>query len=288
MSQLIAASEAFLEKFKGALIVTAILVGLVVIGFSIDQVDEAPPAPLESDSQTSVLLDQQTPTPEPSPSSFRVVKVRDGDTIEVDISGKTEAVRLVGINTPESVDPRRPVECFGKEASNRLKSLLENQVVTLETDPTQSDRDRYDRLLRFVFLDGKDVGLQMLAEGYAQEALYSDTPHRYHEEYLVAQKYAQEQELGLWSTTACPLPSSPEPSPQPSPSPKVQGVTSQTQTTTAPKPAAAAPTASWPCDCSKTCSQIASCAEAQYLLNTCGCSQRDGDGDGVACDSRCQ
>jgi micrococcal nuclease len=143
----------------------------------------------------------------PQTGSYLVTKVRDGDTIEINYNGKTEAVRLVGINTPETVDPRRPVQCFGKEASNKLKALLTQKAVSLETDATQSDRDRYGRLLRFVFLDGQDVGLIMLKEGYAQESLYSSVPHLYRDLYLTAQKEAQDNERGLWSPDACPMPS---------------------------------------------------------------------------------
>jgi len=135
---------------------------------------------------------------------FLVTKVVDGDTIKVSLGGKTETVRIVGINTPETVDPRKPVECFGAEASAKMKKLVENQKVSLETDTTQSDRDRYGRLLRFVFLpDGNDVGLVMIREGFAHESLYSTTPHKYREIYLEAQKQAQEQGRGLWDTEVC-------------------------------------------------------------------------------------
>jgi micrococcal nuclease len=134
---------------------------------------------------------------------YPVTKVRDGDTIEITYEGKTEAVRLVGINTPETVDPRRPIQCFGKEASNRLKSQLTGKSVSLETDSTQSDRDKYGRLLRFVFIEGQDVGLIMLREGFAQESLYSSVPHKYRDLYLTAQTEAKNAGRGLWSPEAC-------------------------------------------------------------------------------------
>lgn len=134
---------------------------------------------------------------------YQVVRVIDGDTIEVEHAGQKNKVRLVGVNTPESVDPRKGVECFGKAASAALTELLLHQQVTLEPDPTQADRDRYGRLLRFVFLDGQDVGMWLLAEGYAQEALYSDIPHQYRDAYLFAQKQAQEQGKGMWADGVC-------------------------------------------------------------------------------------
>ena len=144
--------------------------------------------------------------------TFNVVSITDGDTFKVHIDGKTETVRIVGINTPETVDPRKKPECFGREASDKLKSLLTGQKVELEIDKTQSNRDKYGRLLRFVKLDGKDVGLQMIQEGYAYESLYSSVPHKYYTQYVQAQKSAQSNKVGLWADGVCgdsPQPKSP-------------------------------------------------------------------------------
>lgn len=135
--------------------------------------------------------------------TYLVEKVVDGDTIKVRMNGSLETVRLVGINTPESVDPRKEVECFGVQASDVLEEILLNQSVTLQSDDTQADRDRYGRLLRFVFLDGQDVGLWLLQEGYARESLYSDTPHVYRDAYLAAEQAAQEAGRGLWAEGVC-------------------------------------------------------------------------------------
>jgi micrococcal nuclease len=147
------------------------------------------------------------PSPLASPAAqlFRVIKVVDGDTIKVDLGGTTETVRLVGINAPESVDPRKPVECMGLEASQYLANTLTNQLVRLELDPTQSERDRYGRLLRFVFLpDGTDAGLKMIVVGFAQEAMYSAEPHQYRSAYLEAQQTAQGANQGLRNKQICP------------------------------------------------------------------------------------
>ncbi len=133
----------------------------------------------------------------------QVVKIIDGDTIEVLIDGKKEKVRVLGINTPETVDPRRPVECFGKEASDKAKSLLSNQSVRLESDPTQNDRDKYGRLLRYVFLsDGTDYGLTMIKDGYAYEYTY-EIPYKFQKEYKKAQSEAENRQEGLWSSATC-------------------------------------------------------------------------------------
>jgi len=136
---------------------------------------------------------------------YPVVKVVDGDTIKVDVDGTTETIRIIGINTPETVDPRKAVECFGKEASDTAKQLLTDKRVSLESDETQGERDRYGRLLRYVFLeDGTDFGLRMITEGYAYEYLY-DEPYKYQERYAAAQASAEQQKIGLWADENCSL-----------------------------------------------------------------------------------
>src|SRR3989338_10866865 len=84
--------------------------------------------------------------------TFKVLKVVDGDTISVDVRGKKEVVRLLGIDTPESVDPRKPIQCFAREATNKMKSFVLSKFVKLVDDPTQGNRDKYSRLLRHVYL----------------------------------------------------------------------------------------------------------------------------------------
>jgi micrococcal nuclease len=81
-----------------------------------------------------------------------VTRVVDGDTIVVSIAGRQEKVRLIGVNTPETVHPRKPVEYFGKEASAFTRRMADGQVVRLKEDGQSANRDRYGRLLRYVFL----------------------------------------------------------------------------------------------------------------------------------------
>jgi micrococcal nuclease len=133
----------------------------------------------------------------------QVTDVVDGDTLDVDIGGEQVRLRLIGIDTPESVDPRRPVECYGVEASNKANELLGGQMVYLEPDPSQDERDRFGRLLRFVWLaDGRLFNLEMIAQGYAYEYTY-DAKYKYQAEFRAAQAQAQTQQLGLWSPTTC-------------------------------------------------------------------------------------
>lgn len=144
-----------------------------------------------------------TPSTIASTTLYAVVKVVDGDTIHIDIDGKKETVRLIGINTPETVDPRRPVECFGNEASNKAKELLEGQRVRIETEVSQGERDKYGRVLGYVYReDGLFVNNYMVTEGYAYEYTYN-VPYKYQSEFKAAQKGAEANGRGLWATGVC-------------------------------------------------------------------------------------
>jgi micrococcal nuclease len=135
---------------------------------------------------------------------YQVVKVVDGDTIKVNINGKIETIRLIGLDTPEIVDPRKTVQCFALEASNKAKEVLTNKNIRLEADKTQGDRDKYGRLLRYVFLeDNTFYNKLMIAEGYAHEYTYQSNPYQYQTDFILAEKSARENQLGLWSPTTC-------------------------------------------------------------------------------------
>ena len=84
---------------------------------------------------------------------FTVVKVVDGDTIHVDNNGKRLKIRMIGLDTPETVDPRKPVQCFGREASAQAKTILAGQSVYLEIDPSQDTIDRDGRTLAYVWTE---------------------------------------------------------------------------------------------------------------------------------------
>lgn len=134
--------------------------------------------------------------------TYQVVSVVDGDTIKVNYQGQITSVRLIGVNTPETVDPRKSVECFGVEASNFLKNQLDGKTVTLVADPTQTNRDKYNRLLRYVYLDGQDMGLKIINDGYGYEYTYN-VPYQKQSEYKAAQTSASSGERGIWARNAC-------------------------------------------------------------------------------------
>lgn len=152
------------------------------------------------------VVEEQSTTSTQSPivsSTYFVTAVIDGDTIDVSKDGKTDRIRLIGIDTPET-DPRNTVECFGKEATARATQLMRGKIVTLESDPSQDNVDKYGRLLRYVFLtDGTNVNYLMVKEGFAQEYTYN-LPYKYQSSFKSAQAEAKNLKLGLWGTACTP------------------------------------------------------------------------------------
>lgn len=132
-----------------------------------------------------------------------VTRVVDGDTIRVNLDGQEVTIRMIGLDTPETKDPRKPVQCFGQEASNRAVQLLNGATVYLEVDPTQGTYDAYQRLLSYVWLsDGRLFNQLMIDEGYAFEYTYNK-PYKYQASFKNSQRTAREQQRGLWSPATC-------------------------------------------------------------------------------------
>ena len=105
--------------------------------------------------------------PSSQPGLYRVVAVDDGDTITVDMNGSVETIRFIGVDTPETHKPDTPVQCYGPEATDYTKNLIGRQKVRLQADPLNTNRDRYGRLLRYVYLpDGTLLEQKLLTEGY--------------------------------------------------------------------------------------------------------------------------
>lgn len=196
---------------------------------------------------------------------FKVTKVIDGDTIKLE---NGEAVRYIGIDTPETVHPSKPVQCFGKEASDKNKELVEGKLVKLEKDIT--DRDKYGRLLQYVWVGDLFVNDYLLREGYAY--VYTYPPDiKYFEQFVQAQKEARENNRGLWA--GCLGPEVVEETP---PSPPVESTPPQEGII-----------------CSYNaynCSDFSTHTEAQGVFEYCGgvtndVHRLDADKDGLACES---
>jgi len=123
-----------------------------------------------------------------------VVRVIDGDTVELE---NGERVRYLGIDTPETVHPDKPVECYGPEASERNKLLVEGKRVRLLRDGP--DRDSYDRLLRYVFVGGTFVNGDLVWGGYAYARSYGDVQLLY-QTLVQLERSAREGGRGLWKS----------------------------------------------------------------------------------------
>lgn len=135
--------------------------------------------------------------------TITITSVVDGDTVKGALDGSLETFRLIGIDTPETVHPNKPVECFGVEASKKAKQLLQDKVVSINTDKTQDLQDKYGRRLVYITLpDGRDFGEVMIGSGYAYEYTYN-LPYENKIKYKEAEKLAREGKIGLWSDQAC-------------------------------------------------------------------------------------
>ena len=134
-----------------------------------------------------------------------VTRVIDGDTVEVNLDGNLQTVRYIGIDTPETKHPSKPIECFGPEASQFNEELVAGKQVLLEKDIT--DRDRYGRLLRYVWIEEAGLVNQILGEnGYARVSTYP--PDVEYESLLIeAESFAQAYGIGRWSACSEPSPS---------------------------------------------------------------------------------
>jgi micrococcal nuclease len=141
----------------------------------------------------------------PTTSTYRVVSVVDGDTVKLDMNGTTESIRIIGLDTPETVHPSKPVECMGIEASNKAKQLLTGQSVRFESDDTQDTRDRFGRLLGYLFLP--------------------NGAYKYQSAFKAAEQSARANGVGLWADDVCvdEVEKEPEPEPQPVATPASDG-----------------------------------------------------------------
>ena len=132
------------------------------------------------------------------PGFYPVAYVSDGDTFAVTMDGREEKVRLIGVDTPETVKPNSPTECYGKAASDFTKHTLNGQTVRLEADPINQNRDRYNRLLRYAYLpDGSLFNATLISQGYA--FAYLSFPFTKSEEFRLLQVEARKNSVGLWA-----------------------------------------------------------------------------------------
>jgi len=207
--------------FGGAAVLSTMLLGITSALQDLDKIAQQTPAQQEQQKQPTENEQKAQPQIEVKKDNviktqpvdtFLVKRVIDGDTIEL---ANGQRVRYIGIDTPETVDPRKPVQCFGVEASNRNKQLVEGKQVRLEKDV--SETDKYGRLLRYVYVNGTFVNLVLVQDGFAYSSTYPPDI-KYQNQFIEAQRVATEQEKGLWGS--CPTtPTEPTPTPASSPIP---------------------------------------------------------------------
>ena len=168
---------------------------------------EAKPRDLDPGSQIPPLLaDSSVGMTEATTTNALVIHAVDGDTLTVRRDGDAEdvKVRMLGVDTPETVDPRRPVQCFGKEASAFTASLVDGKRVRLDADPLADEVDKYGRLLRNVVLeDGRDVNALLIQEGYAYAYLSFPLDPVRKTRLKRLQSEAEAAKRGLWSPETC-------------------------------------------------------------------------------------
>jgi micrococcal nuclease len=132
------------------------------------------------------------------PGLYAIDHFVDGDTIAVNMNGHSEKVRFVGVDTPETHKPNTPVQCYGPAAAAYTKATIGHQRVRLVSDPLSTDRDRYGRLLRYVYLpDGTDLNEQLIITGHG--FYYPYFPFTKNQRFAADQQQAMSVHRGLWS-----------------------------------------------------------------------------------------
>lgn len=181
------------KVLAGGGMVLALLIG-IAIGSSFKSSKAVPTSNLGTNPLEETVPENENGRED---NLVKVVRVIDGDTIEIEGG---EKIRYIGIDTPETVDPRKPVQCFGVEASKKNKEMVEGKTVRLEKDIT--DKDKYNRLLRYVWLGDVFVNLELVKQGFAYS--YSYPPDvKYQDQINKAQQEAREVSRGLWGS--CPV-----------------------------------------------------------------------------------
>lgn len=187
-----------MDKKRWGLLLTAtslVVIGIGGLAFGLSQNFHVPQQ--EKVSQVITKQSTQSVVLGSEGQEVTVTRVIDGDTIEIEGGQK---VRYVGIDTPETVDPRRPVGCFGKEASDENKKLVNGERVILTKDV--SETDKFDRLLRLVYLKQDDDSIifindYLVRQGFAKASTYPPDV-KFTNQFLEAQREAQINQKGLW------------------------------------------------------------------------------------------
>ena len=136
-----------------------------------------------------------------NPGYYTVDRFVDGDTISVNMNGKSEKIRFIGVDTPETHKPNTPVQCYGPAAAAFTKNTIGKQKVRLEADSLSTNRDKYGRLLRYIYLsDGTNVNAKIISTGNG--FYYPYFPFEKKQEFAKLQNQAKSGNKGLWGNCA--------------------------------------------------------------------------------------
>ncbi|MGE7602199.1 thermonuclease family protein [Peribacillus sp. NPDC097675] len=196
-------THTFFNSYRHVLILMAICL-LTLTGCQEmldDSTDENSTEENTTSSTENALTTDNKDSSESKGKTFKaeIVRVVDGDTVKIKTAnGREETVRLLLIDTPETVHPSKPVQPFGPEASKFTKELLPaGSEVEVETGI--GERDKYGRLLAYFYVDGKMVNKLLLEKGLARVAYVYAPNTKYLDELEAIQKQAQKKEVGIWS-----------------------------------------------------------------------------------------
>lgn len=169
---------------KYTIIVIIILIGLITGNIKKEEI-------LSIFQNKNIVESRQTE------GKYFVTEVVDGDTYKINYEGKEQKVRLIGVDTPESVHPDKSKNTqYGKEASNYVKELIEKKYISLEFDVSKTDK--YGRLLAYVYLEnGEMLNMRLIKEGYAQVATYPPNV-KYVDTFKNLQEEARKNKIGFW------------------------------------------------------------------------------------------
>jgi len=258
-------------------IFTTIILGLILSACTNDEeVKESllEPSPIVTSESTPEINSEESSRPQQTPiplgvsrERVRVVKVVDGDTVKLE-DGRV--IRYIGIDTPETVHPSKPIQCYGKEASYKNRELVEGKEIELEKDV--SEVDKYGRSLRYIWIGDIFVNEYLVREGFAQSSSYPPDV-KYQDGFVEAQRLAREEGKGLWGSVCANWGES-APSQIPQPTSNIQLPVTDS-------------------DCSHdayNCSNFSTHVQAQAVFEKCGgvnndIHRLDADNDGLACES---
>ncbi|WP_208590605.1 thermonuclease family protein [Gracilibacillus suaedae] len=189
-------------------LISLLFVMMILAGCGTATIEEDQAETPAADNTTEETMSQDSETPVKEPEALKTAKdenfatatvnrVVDGDTVHIELDGQEETVRLLLVDTPETKHPNLPVQPYGPEASDFAVEKLAGKEIQIEFDGPE--RDNYDRLLGYIWVDGENFNQLLLEEGLARYAYVYDPPYTHQDEMKQAEQRAREAGIGIWS-----------------------------------------------------------------------------------------